>query len=491
MMKKNTLALLLSLGLALGSGAGLTACSFAPTYERPELTLPESWNDESRSTGEAGEILALHWWERFNDPVLNKLVEEAFEHNRDLEAATARLEKAGAALGLSRAEMFPNVMGIGSALTGYSNGTRLRGETQTVTAFNGLIQASWEPDLWGRLRNATAAARAQMLASDALLRGTALSLAGNVTQSYFTLLTLDAKIRIAERTLKTREQGLAIYTDRFSEGIISELDLTQAQTVVETARIAMFQLREAREQAEGALAVLLGRTPTEVLQGRAPRGDELEQIPSPPLLPRDLPANILTRRPDIVAAEQSLIAANANIGVARAAWLPSFSLSAAFGVHDTYDLGNLLRHGDTVANLGGNVTLPIFDFGRILANVRMSEAVKREMAASYEKTVQNAFADVRSALASQIQTALVVESSERQTGQFRLALDLASSRYDSGQSSYLDVLDAERSLFSAELNLADARYNRLMSVVRLCLALGGGWEEQAEDGTQKNPTETN
>ncbi|MDD6088865.1 MAG: efflux transporter outer membrane subunit [Desulfovibrionaceae bacterium] len=461
-------------GVVLAAALLLAGCSLAPTYERPSLDLPENWQ---KTDGE--ENLSVQWWKRFGDPVLDSLVEEAFASNKNLEAAMARVNQARAALGLAYSDMAPSVTGSGSAQTGYVNGDRVYGPSGAeYTNFRLSLGASWEPDLWGKYRNAAASAKADLLASEASWQGLRLSLAGETVKAYFLLLTLDTQIAIAERTLDSRLKTLDLFTEKYRWGLLSELDLTQVRTLAETAKTSLAQLRAARENGEGALAVLLGRSPKEIFGGRIVRSGTIDALPGIPVLPKDMPSNLLERRPDIVAAEQNLIAANADIGVARAAWMPSLSLSSALGLADFTDLSNLLAHAHTrFGTIGGSVGMPIFDFGRILARVRASEARKMEMAAAYEQTVQQAFADVRSAFSNQYETEKIVVSAEVQVREYGRALKLARDRYEAGTCSHLEVLDAERSLFAAELDLAQSRNDRLAAVVALCLALGGGWTD--------------
>ncbi|MBR5734635.1 MAG: efflux transporter outer membrane subunit, partial [Desulfovibrionaceae bacterium] len=451
----------------------LAGCSFAPHYQRPQMELPASWTPGSAAEKET---LSLTWWKSFNDPVLTGLIEEALVKNRDIAAAEARVNQARAMAGLSRANIFPLASAGGEAQSGAIDGKRVTGPFYSSYTYHiAAATISWEIDLWGKLRNANAAARARLLASEAAYRGVRLAVAGQTAKAYFGLLTLDAQLATARETLRSRNEKLKIHETQFREGLIPELVLKQAHAELEAARTIVLKLDQARESTEGALAALLGRQPKEVLTGIQKRGRKLEEIPASPILPSDLPSQLLERRPDIVAAEQQLIAANANIGTARAAWLPSLSLSAALGVADLYDLSRLFRSENRFTTYGGSVGMPIFDFGRILSTVRASEAAKEEMAANYEKTVLEAFADVRAALAEQAQAAAIVASAERMADDCRETLRMATTRYEEGYSSYLEVLDAERALFSAELGLAEAQNNRLNSAVHLCMALGGGW----------------
>lgn len=449
--------------IALGT---LSGCSFAPEYKRPLLDMPTAWSGAGTQ-----EMLSVQWWKRFNDPVLDALVTEAFAHNRNIAAAVARVDYARAQLGLSRAEQFPLLAGQATATPTYVDGRKPMG----AAPYNAGIGASWELDFWGKYRNASAAAQATMLSTEAAHAGMQLSVAAQTAVAYFQLRSLDLQLVTAANTLKTREQALTIYNARYEQGIISELDLTQSKTVVETARTAMFRTRAALDAAEGALAALVGRSPREIMDGTIKRGLALEAIPVPPVIPAGVPSDLLERRPDIRAAEQSLVASNFNIGVAKAAWFPNISLTGMLGVVSP-QLGDLFRNSSDTWSYGVNGSVPLLDFGRVKSGVESAEARQRELLATYEQTVLEAFRDMRDALAKQREASNIVESIESSVKQLRLAADLARSRYDNGYSSYLEVLDAERSLFQSEMDLATARSDRLASIVNVCLALGGGWK---------------
>ena len=452
------IATLLTLTLTAG-------CSLAPDYQRPRLELPETWK-------EAGaESLAFAWWTRFNDPVLTRLVEEALMHNRDIAAAAARVDYARAQVGLARAERFPLLAGQAQTTPTWIDHQK----ALTTPQYSAGFGASWELDLWGKFRSASDAAKAQLMASEASRRGVRLSVAAQTAVAYFTLRSLDLQLATTESTLKTREEALGIYTARFEQGVINELDLMQAKTVVETAKTALYRTRAALDAAEGALIAMVGRSPRDIMYGNAERGLALEAIPAPPVIPPGVPSDLLERRPDIMQAEQSLVAANANIGVARAAYFPTISLTGLFGIISP-QLSELFNYPNRTWNYGATGSVPLLDFGRVSSNVDAAEAKQREALAQYEGTVQKAFKEIRDALAKQREATNIVESLERMVADLRVATDLARSRYDNGYSSYLEVLDAERSLFQSEMDLASARSDRLASVVNVCLSLGGGWE---------------
>jgi multidrug efflux system outer membrane protein len=449
-------------------------CSFAPAHVRPEMPLPAVWE------GEPADTLEARWWRRCQDEQLNTLVEEAVRNNRDIEQAFARVDSARARLGLARAELFPAPAVQGGA--GRSRVSRLTTPSAIgrETVSNDSVNAgvsSWEIDLWGRHRDLKDAAAARLLAAEATRDGVWLAVAGQTTKGYFLLRAFDMQETVATETLKTREKALTIYTARYEQGVINELDLLRAKTEVEAARSALYRTRIGRDAAESALAALAGRPPREIMrEGIVDRGRVLDTLPTAPAFPAGLPSDLLERRPDIRAAEEALRAANFNIGAARAEFFPSISLTGLLGFAST-ELDTLLSGNARTWQLGGGVYLPL-DFWRIQADVLGAEAYKRETAAFYEQTVQNAFRELRDALSQQARSAEVVRSLELMVDDLRKAVELARARYDNGYSAYLEVLDAERSLFNAEMDLAEARNNLLSGIVNVCLAMGGGWTER-------------
>lgn len=459
----------------------LPACSFAPRYERPGQDLPKEW----RSIDLGTTPLNTDWWTRFNDPVLTALIEEALAKNQDLAESMAKIESAAAQAGVAASQIFPNVNGSGSAMaqsdsirksnqqTDYSPRS---GMARAVTSYNAGLQATWELDFWGKSRNRytylTDVLMSTVIGHEALR----LSVAGQTAQTYFALLALDMQLDTARRTLKTREQGFGIYTSRYQQGDITELDWQRARAEVETARAQVHTTAVALDQTEAALAVLVGRSPREIIDRAMARGKGIDVMPAPPVLPAGLPSEMLLRRPDIRASEYLIMAYNANIGVARAQFFPSISLTGMLGTLSGGFL-NLFTKDSGVWNYGAAVNLPILDFGYNWSNLRDAEAKKKAAIAVYNKTIQNAFKDVRTALTAQREADAIVKSTKSQVDSLRRAADIAQLQYDNGYTDYLTVLDAQRQLFSSELSLANALRDRLDAVVSVCMALGGGWRE--------------
>ncbi len=457
----------------------LAACSFAPAYQRPEQDLPPEW----RKIDLGNTPLNVDWWTRFNDPVLTAMIQDALAYNQDLAESLARVDSAAAQVGVATAALFPHVSGSGAATAqGASEKAPNQvpfsqsGLSRSTTQYQGALSASWELDLWGKFRN-----RRTML-SDVLMNtvigheGLRLTIAGETAQAYFALLALDMQLETARRTLKSREESFGIYTSRYDQGDITELDWQRARAEVEIARAQVHTTTVAVDQAEAALAVLLGRSPRDIINRAMPRGHDIGKLPAPPVLPDGLPSDLLMRRPDIRAAEYLIMAYNANIGVARAEFFPSISLTGALGTLSAA-VGNLFSGPAGTWSYGAAGTLPILDFGNNWYNLKDAEAQKKAAIAAYRKTVQTAFQDIRTSLTSQREANAIVRSMEIEVASLRKATELARLQYDNGYTDYLTVLDAERQLFAAELQLATALRDRLDSVVNVCMALGGGWKD--------------
>jgi len=467
-------------GIVLLAALSLCACSLAPKYERPDLPLPAEWNVPEQ----AESSLARQWWMRFDDPVLDALVEEALQHNQDLEQALAAVDSARAQLGVATSFLFPSVTASGSW---NRNTASLKGPNplpptldRTQPVYTGNLSAAWELDLWGKYRNAYTALSDILLSTQAAYTGRRLTTSGVAARSYFALLALDLQKEIAERTVKTREEALKIYTDRFSAGDITELDWLRAKAEVDAARVSLHQTLAARDAAEASLLALLGRSPHDIMLQSPERGKAIHLLPAAPILPAGLPSQLLERRPDIRAAEYALMAGNANIGVARAEFFPSISLTGSVGTLSVH-LKDLFTPAAGTRSYGIQGSLPILDFGRTWWRVKDANAQKAMALAVYKKTVQSAFSDIRTALVRQQENAEIVKNYTSQVESLLKAADLARVRYDNGYSSYLEVLDAERQLFGAEMQAAAALAGRLNAIVDVCMALGGGWDDAPKD----------
>lgn len=464
---------------AIASVLLLSGCSFAPQYQRPDQDLPKEW----KNVDLGNDPLNVDWWNRFNDPVLTAMVNDALARNQDLAESMAKIDSAAAQVGVATAALFPQVTGGAEAIAqGASEKTpntvpfSRSGMSRSTTQYQGSLSAAWELDFWGKYRN-----RRTML-SDVLMNsvigyeGLRLSIAGQTAQSYFSLLALDMQLATAKRTLKTRQEAFGIYTSRYNQGDITELDWQRARAEVEIARAQVHTSTVSVEQAEAALAVLLGRSPREIMERSMPRGHDIGQLPAPPVLPAGLPSELLERRPDIRAAEYLIMAYNANIGVARAQFFPSISLTGMLGTISS-GVSSLFSKEAGAWSYGATGSVPILDFGNNWYNLKDAEAQKTAAIAVYRKTVQSAFQDLRSSLAAQHEADAIVKAMQIEVQSLRRATELARLQYDNGYTDYLTVLDAERQLFSAELQLASALRDRLNAVVSVCMALGGGWKD--------------
>ena len=457
----------------------LSACSFAPHYDRPEQEMPKQWRSVDMGTAP----LHTDWWNRFNDPVLSEMVEEALKNNQDLAQSMAKIESAAAQVGVGTAALAPTISGGGSAMAqGVSEKTANTVPfdqsklSRSSTGYQGALNASWELDFWGKVRNQYTMLSDVLMSTVIGHEALRLSVAGQTAQGYFALLAQDMQLDTARRTLKSREESFRIYTARYNQGDITELDWQRARAEVETARAQVHTSTVAVDKAEAGLAVLLGRSPRDIMDRAMKRGQGIHMLPAPPVLPAGLPSDLLERRPDVRAAEFSIMAYNANIGVARAQFFPSISLTGMLGSLSA-SVANLFTGPAGAWSYGVTGTVPLLDFGRNWYNLKDAEAQKKAAIAVYRKTVQSAFEDIRTSLTSQREADHIVRSMQVQVESLRRAVQIASLQYSNGYTDYLTVLDAERQLFAAELQLATALRDRLNSVVSVCMALGGGWQD--------------
>ena len=447
----------------------LTACVGDP-YGRPDLAVPSQYRFALAQSQAPADTI---WWARFGDPALDALVTEALANNEDLRIAAARVDQFQGAKVTTRAPLFPAIGYTGSTVQeSRSELVYGPGADESRSFSSAGITAGWELDVWGRVRNLTVAADADWRASEADRRATVLQLVSAVVSGYVTLLSLDEQLETSRRTLASRRQALDVFEKRHRGGVISGVELSQAQSQYEVAAAAIPLLQQQIAQLENALSVLVGRNPGPVVRDRT-----LVELQAP-TLPAGLPSEILEQRPDVVSAEQSLIAANARLSAARALYYPSISLTGLLGVA-SLDLDELFDDGSDTWNYSGSVTGPIFQGGAILGVNRQAEAQRAQLLASYEKTVQRAFADVEDALVATRTTAERNEAQRRQVEALRNYARLARKRFEGGYSSYLEVLDAESSLFSAELLYSQGRREQLLAHVDLYKALGGGWVDEA------------
>jgi multidrug efflux system outer membrane protein len=453
-------------------------CKVGPNYKRPSVSVPPAFRaSEPLPPAQAASIADLKWFEIFKDEKLQQLIRTALERNYDLRDAVTRVEAARANLGITRSNQYPNFAAGGSVA--FNRPSRdgqfplpARELPSQVRNFGtvALELLSFEVDIWGKLRRATEAARANLLSAEETRQAVVTTLVSDVATAYLTLRELDYSLAISTHTLETREQSLALTRQRQAGGVATRLDLRQAEQLVYSAAETIPTLQKQIEQAENQISFLLGENPASIARGRS-----LTEQDFPPEVPAGLPSTLLERRPDIRAAEQDLIAANAEIGVARAAYFPQLTLSGFLGGQST-QLSVLLNGPQRAWNLTPQVTQPIFTAGRIKSGVQLSQADRDHALVQYERTIQTAFREVSDALIAHER----VRESRKQQEALVVALEdrkrLAYMRYRGGVDTQLNALDADRDLFQAELDLAQIRLQELLAVVQLYKALGGGWQ---------------
>ena len=463
----------------------LFGCMVGPDYRRPAIETPPLWRFEEK---EAREAANTAWWEQFDDHVLNELIQMALLENKDVRIAAARVEEFIGRDRTTRASLFPQ-LGAGAS-AGRSRVTEKAPTppspltSNPANDFQAFVNASWEIDLWGKLRRATEAARAELLGTEETRRAVILTLVTSVASAYVNLRDLDMQLQIATRTAKSREESYHLFQVRFRGGVISDLELNQTKSEYEEALSTIPVIEKAIAQQENLLSVLLGRNP-----GPVPRGKTIDQLVLP-AVPAGLPSDLLVNRPDIRQAETDLIAANARIGVARSQYFPRISLTALFGFEST-DLSGLFSGPARVWNFVAPLTAPIFTGGAIQGQVKSAEAVQQQALLRYEQSVQTAFREVEDALIDQKRSREQLEIQAQQVTTLRNYARIARLRFDSGYTSYIEVLDAERSLFNAELSLAQTKGALFQALVTLYKAMGGGWVVEAARMTMKDRTRIN
>ena len=452
----------------------LSGCMMGPDYVRPPVDSPAAWRV---NYADAADTANIRWWELFNDPTLNQLVDTALSENKDVRIAAARVEEFAARVDISRAGYFPQIGYDGEASRNRVSREVYGGgwvDERKYNNYSACASLGWELDLWGRIRNSTEAARAELLAQEENRRAVILSLVSAVATSYINLRQYDRQLEIAKETLATRAETLRLFELKLKGGVVSDLEIAMVRTEYEQAAAAIPPIERRIALTENALSILLGSNPHAI-----PRGKSIDALVLPPV-PEGVPSSLLTRRPDISAAEQALIAANARIGVARAQYFPTISLTGLFG-YASESLSDLLGNSANVWSLGGSAVGPIFSGGRISAELRASEAVQRQTLVGYLQTVQGAFRDVDDALISvqKSREQLVVEG--RRVAALSDYARLANLRYFEGYTSYIDVLDAQNKLFDAQLQYVNVQSDVYGSLVNTYKAMGGGWIVQAEE----------
>jgi len=454
----------------------LAACaSVGPEYKKPEVDLPAGWQD-APADGTRGQ--GPEWWKLYGDPVLDQLVEEALKNNANLAVAAARVEEARAIVSATAADQQPQVSASAERRrTQFSQRAPLPvppGVSNRQSDTRVSLDVSYEIDLWGKLRNATKAARADLLATEAAQETVRVTLTADVAQGYFSLRSLDGQIAATRRVVAARSESLGMQKRRFEVGDISEFEYRQLDAELAAERAQVPPLEQLRAQQENALAVLLGRSPKAIYASAFEAGSDPEEQTVGIAVPAGIPSDLLQRRPDVVQAEQGLIAANARIGVARAAYFPSISLTGYLG-SESVALSDLFTGPAGIGQAAIALGQPIYQGGRIEAQVKAANARERAAFAQYQFAVQNAFREVRDALVAQVKARERLDAERDRAAALTIALRFARLRYENGLTSQLEVLDAERNLLAAEQNRIDALRAQRAAIADLFKALGGVW----------------
>ncbi|MFO1506730.1 MAG: efflux transporter outer membrane subunit [Lysobacterales bacterium] len=459
----------------------LTSCVLGPDYHRPDVPLPQTWRTPA---GEAANVVNTAWWQGFKDQALDALIQKALDANMDLLQATEHVKQFEAKLQIAGADKYPQL--------DYNAGAeRRRFSTErpvpigvftqpTQNLFQTGISAGWELDIWGKVRRANEAALADLLSAQDTRHAVMLTVVNDVATAYFNLLAMDRELALASGTLDTRKKALDLITTRYKGGQSSKLAVLQAQAAVSEVWVKIPDIEHQITTLENALSLLLGQNPGTIIRGT----DDKVQLPE---VPAGVPADILSRRPDVLAAEQNLIAANARIGVAKAEFLPTISLTGLLGVASS-ELSELTDHSATEASIGAGVLGPIFSGGRMTGDVKVAESVQRELVIKYRQSVQTALADVEDALDFNVRAAEEARRGVQQVESLRDLVNLAQVRFEGGQSDYLEVLTAEEKLYKAEAEQVDRHRDTYLALVSVYAAMGGGWM-QAQDKLHAATTE--
>ena len=454
---------------AAALGMPLSGCIQGPNYSRPVVEVPAQYRISAPAAATQSPSATAAWWRGMRDAQLDALVREALAKNTDLKVATARVDEFAAILMGTKSQAYPH---IGYDLSGGQ--TRLSEHKvpsfvdPLSTSFGAVLTASWEIDLWGRIRRETEAARANLLATEEARRGVILTIVSSVVGSYVTLLDLDERLRIAEATLQSRGEWVSLFRARLNRGYISDFEMTQAQAEYEATAAVIPDLKQAIATQENALSVLLGRNPGPIARDRT-----LDTL-SLPSVPASLPSDLLVQRPDILQSEQALIASNALIGAARALYFPRITLTGLAGFASSA-LRSLFSGPSRTWSYTGDVAGPIFTGGGIKAANLQAEARRDQSLALYQKAIQNAFRDVDDSLADVQNSGELHASLGRRVQYLQEGVRLATLRYDNGYADYLTVLDTESGLYNAQLSLTQAQGDRYRAVISLYRALGGDW----------------
>lgn len=459
----------------LGVVFALGACTVVgPDYTRPQVAMPSAWRVDYT---QAAAVANARWWEQFGDPVLNDLIETALRENRDLRAAAARVDRFIGALRTTRAQFYPQV---GYGLDASRNRATEKGPTPLppgtdpwYSLYQGSVGAVWQIDLFGRVQRETEAAQAQVLASEQGRRGVVLSVVTSVAASYVALRALDRQLEIAQATVKNYAETLRIFDLRYKGGVVSQVELSQVRSQYEQARAAVPVLEQQVAAQENLISILLGADPRSIRRGKT-----IDALAAPGIPPA-LPSSLLERRPDVLQAEQNLVSANANVGVAKSLYYPTISLTGLLGLASAA-LGDFLSRSAAVATLGAGLSGPIFTGGAIEGQTFSAEAAQREALEFYRQVILNALRETNDALVGSEKRRLESAAQQRRVQALREYAGLSRLRFDNGYAGYIEVLYAENELFTAELTAVRSSAERFTELVNVYKAMGGGWLDEAD-----------
>jgi outer membrane protein, multidrug efflux system len=447
----------------------LCACSVGPDYVRPTTPAHNHWNVEYQA---AANLANTQWWRQFGDPVLDGLIETAVRENLDMKIAAARVDQFLGVLDTTRSQYFPQI-------SANYTGTWQRQPGLPAESHQATLNLSWELDLWGRIRRSNEAAQAQIIGSDAGRRSVLMTLVANVASGYLNLRGLDQQLEVTRSTEKAYAESLKLFQLRFQYGTVSQLEVSQSESQYEAARQSIPAYESLIRQQENLISLLLGRPP-----GPIPRGKRLDEL-TPPGIPAGLPSELLERRPDIVQAEQTLIAANAQIGVAKAAYFPKISLTGALGAASN-DISRLFVPGADIWWATGQIAAPLLTFGAISGQVKQAEAQREQAMFQYQQTILTGFREVEDALVKTTKGREQLDSQERQVHSLEDYARLSRLQFEAGTTNYLQVLDADRSLFSGRINFNQTKLDLLTAIVSVYKSMGGGWVAEADKLNEPN-----
>jgi multidrug efflux system outer membrane protein len=448
----------------------LTGCAVGPNYKRPSINAPETFRGETEIS--TNSFASLPWWQVFHDETLQNLIRTALTNNYDLRIAITRVEQARAMAAQARAGFFPQINYAATAARGKNvGGGNTPSPTGTIgNVFAADVNASWEIDLWGRIRRLNESARAQFLASEEARRDVMISLIAQVAQNYFQLLALDQQLAIARQSTNSFGQSLKIFNQRLQGGVASILETSSAEALMDASAATIPELEQQIALQENQLSVLVGQNPGAILRGNTSLEKQM-----PPEVPAGLPSVLLERRPDIREAEQQLRSANAEVGVAEANFFPQLNLTGLFG-EVSPELSAFTSGGDVAWGIAAGLTGPLFHGGQLRAQYAQARAVRDQFALQYQASVLNAFEEISDALVSREKSASAHLQQSRAVESYKIAVKISMERYRMGSADYYEVLQEQQLLFPAENTLVQFQFNQLVAVVQLYRALGGGWQ---------------